>query len=304
MKVIQPDYIKNFVCDGKICDSRCCRDWQIADGENILQLDEHGNCQNLDSDFLCRLQKNFGENALPAVCQTYPRVIYKLAENIFEQSLTLTCPVAAQIILMRNAPIEFVEASEIKSRFIIDYTKKLSLPPEKFLQVQAAAIKILQDKNFSIDERLQNLCEFFYKKISAQKNLNLHADNLIKIFSDMYGANLSNQKKNILCRNYLNNRENILSNCALENYLANEFFMRCYPCAFIGDNWLNCKIFVIGYRILEFSVVLTAIADKNFDLINLICAVNDKLDHSKGGMTAIINFAENISDEDFFASMI
>lgn len=304
MKVIQPDYIKNFVCDGKICNSRCCRDWQIADGENILQLDEHGNCQNLDSDFLCRLQKNFGENALPAVCQTYPRVIYKLAENIFEQSLTLTCPVAAQIILMRNAPIEFVEASEIKSRFIIDYTKKLSLPPEKFLQVQAAAIKILQDKNFSIDERLQNLCEFFYKKISAQKNLNLHADFIIKIFDKMYGANLSDQKKNILRRNYLLNRENILQLFDFENYLVNEFFMRCYPAAFTGGDWLNCKIFITTCRILEFSIVLTALADKNFDLINLICAVSDKLDHSKGGMIAIKNFAENISDEEFFASMI
>lgn len=300
MKVIQPDYIKNFQCDGKKCNSRCCRDWQI---ENF-RLDENGNCENLDCDFLCKLQKNFGENALPALCQTYPRIIYKLDENIFEQSLTLTCPVAAQIILMRNAPPEFVEVSEIKSRFIIDYTKKLSLPPEKFLQVQTAAIKILQDRNFSIDERLKNLCEFFYKKISAQKNLNLHADNLIEIFNEMYGANLSEQKKNILRRDYLNNRENILSNFSLENYLVNEFFMRCYPCAFIGDNWLNCKIFVTTCRILEFSIVLTALADKNFDFINLICAVSDKLDHSKGGMTAIINFAKNISDEDFFASMI
>ena len=304
MKIIQPDYIENFQCDGKICNSRCCRDWQIVDGENILSLDENGNCKNLDTDFLCKLQKNFGEDSLPALCQTYPRVIYQLDENIFEQSLTLTCPIAAQKILLRNAPIEFVEVSEIKSRFIIDFRKKLSMPAEKFLQVQSTAIKILQDRKFSTDERLKNLCEYLYKKISARKDFDLHADNLIEIFSNMYGANLSDQKKIILRRNYLDNRENILSHCDLENYLVNEFFMRCYPSAFIGDDWLNCKIFITGCRILEFSIVLTALADRNFDLINLICAVNDKLDHSKGGMTAIINFAANISDENFFASMI
>ena len=93
----------------------------------------------------------------------------------------------------------------------------------------------------------------------------------------------------------------------LENYLVNEFFMRCYPCAFKGDDKTNCKIFVTGFKFLKFALAMTTIANKNLtveEFINLICAVNDKLDHSKGGMDAIINFAVNSDDKIFSALMI
>ena len=40
------------------------------------------------------------------------------------------------------------------------------------------------------------------------------------------------------------------------------------------------------------------------EFLNLVCAVNDKLDHSKGGMSAIVNFALSCEEEIFSALML
>lgn len=338
MKIIQADYIKIFQCDGKICNSRCCRDWQVpvdadifekflalGDEEilkNILRTEENfqaikltsqNKCSFLGEDFLCKLQKKHGENFLPAICQTYPRVIYKLGEEIFLQSMTLTCPVAARIILLREDKISFEAAEELQGRFIIDFTKKTSRSAEEFLQLQADAIKILQDRNFSINQRLKKLCELFGLKNFAGFDAEKHSMRLAEIFAEMYQTNFDSQVKKILCRNYLQTYKKLFVQMEqnfsyiLENYLSNEFFMRCYPAAFKGDELLNCKIFVAGFKFLQFALVLNTIANKNFtvgELINFVCAVNDKLDHSKGGMDAIINFAKSSDDENFSALMI
>ena len=338
--IIQASYIKNFQCDGKICDCRCCREWAIpldddsrekfltlktSEREKIFQnidktsstlkLSQDLRCSFLDADGLCKIQKKHGEDFLPAICQSYPRMTFKLGENFFLQSMTLTCPVAAQLILLSPDPINFVEVQEINSRLIIDFRKYLTHSPHEFFQTQMSAIKILQEKNFSVNERLKNLCEFFFqKKFPPFKfNLEKHFETLIEIFDEMYAANLNDAQKKILHRNFSQTGEKILSDIhstfrqILENYLVNEFFMRCYPCAFSGDDWQNCKIFVASFRILEFSTVLTLLSKKSitvFELLDLICAVSDKLDHNKFGMDAIKHFAEKNDAENFFAQML
>ena len=100
-------------------------------------------------------------------------------------------------------------------------------------------------------------------------------------------------------------RENFST--VLENYLVNEFFMRCYPSAFTGDEAFNCRVFVTTYRALEFAAVLTTISKRRLtleDFLEMLCALNDKLDHSRGGMTAIKNFAETHDAEVFYSMMI
>jgi len=62
----QPEYVKNFQCDGKKYDARCCKKWAIF-------IDEKNFCPFLTEDNLCRLQKNFGEDFLSETCTNYPR---------------------------------------------------------------------------------------------------------------------------------------------------------------------------------------------------------------------------------------
>ena len=37
VKCIQPSYIKNFKCDGRLCGCRCCRDWRIVIDEDAYK---------------------------------------------------------------------------------------------------------------------------------------------------------------------------------------------------------------------------------------------------------------------------
>jgi len=338
MKVFRPTYVKNFRCDGKLCDARCCHDWNVVvddatrekyselpaeareeffrhvttlDGENVLQMTPSGACPFLDENFLCRLQIKHGENFLAAVCQSYPRVTFKIADEIFLQAMTLTCPVAATEILF-GGKISF-ETGELTARMVFDFTKKISMPAEKFLSEQRAGIEILQRRELPINERLRLLCEHFGEKISASVEFDAesNAAALVEIFDEMYDANLTVEKKSRLIETFLSVREEILPllksfEPIAENYLVNEFFMRLYPCAFPGGERFNVRVFVTAWRAIEFAVILTAVSKSRLtveDFLELLCFISDKFDHSRGGMSAIKNFAE-LHDAEIFQALM
>ena len=70
--------------------------------------DKNGACAFLDTDGLCRLQKTHGEEFLPDICDSYPRVSYRFGDYA-ERSLALTCPVAARLALLPDSPMRFEE---------------------------------------------------------------------------------------------------------------------------------------------------------------------------------------------------
>ena len=338
MKVFRPNYFAQFKCDGKACGSRCCRDWRILldedtrqkysqlpaadreeifrhvdDAAQVFKLQSSGACPFLDENFLCKLQLKHGEEFLTAVCQSFPRVTYKLDAEIFLQAMTLTCPVAAILILLHDK-ITFEVVDELKARQIFDFTERIS-SAEKFLDKQRTAIKILQRRDLSINQRLAELCVFFGEKISVPVDFDEenHAAALTEIFGEMYDANLTVEKSFQLAETYLDARKNILPqlrgnfSAVLENYLVNEFVMRCYPCAFTGDEAFNIRVFVTTWRAVEFAAVLTTISKRRLTiegLLELPCALSDKLDHSRGGMTAIKSFAALHDAEVFYSMMI
>lgn len=337
MMVIRPTYVGEFKCDGKACNSRCCRDWRIlvdeetqekylrlpvADRQNFFDnlddsaqaftLQPSGACPFLDENFLCKLQIKHGEDYLPSICQSFPRVTFKLSAGLFFQAMTLTCPVAAMLILLRGEPITFETVAELKARIMFDFTERIP-NAEEFLSRQRAAIAILQRRELSINERLKNLCELFGEKSSAKFDEANHALALAELFGQMYDAKLTDDKRARLAETYLTNRNNVLNNLrgnfatVLENYLVNEFVMRCYPCAFAGDERFNIRVFVTTYRAIEFATVLTTISRSRMtleDFMEVLCALNDKLDHGKGGMTAIKTFAAEHAGENFYSMMI
>lgn len=347
-KCIQPDYVKDFKCDGKFCNARCCRDWQIVVDEKtydkFLQLDEYarqkiissikwmhdptedvdvmtiklrdnGHCTFLTDYCLCSLQKSYGEDFLTAICQSYPRVTYKLDDKIFLQSMTLTCPVAAQMILLSEEPIKFLEVDTVTARAILTLNENAPRNVENFLKLQADAIKILQDRTLAINQRLKKFYELFGGKISNDVKFDLerHSLTIVDIFNKMYKAKMSDSKKADLSRSYTICRETILTpiyenfSYIFENYLVNEFFMRCYPHACRGGELHNCKVFITGYRLLEFALVLAVISKSRLtleDTANLIVSVNDMIDHTHGSMETIIDFAKSCDDENFTSTML
>ena len=346
MKCIRPVYINNFQCDGKSCGSRCCKGWRVvvdddtytkydklinesdrqeimlqlermSDEKYLVKMKDNLECPFLDEDYLCKIQKKHGENYLTAICHSYPRVNYRL-DYVLEQSLTLTCPIAARLILLPAESMEFEEIEIDEPRGIFDWTDKIQMSPEESVKIQATAISILQDRNLSLNGRLLKLCLLLNDddNLNIERNfdINEHAKVMIDIFSEMYAAEMSEQKKINLRSVYIKYNDIILTRLMenyshiFENYLVNEFFMRCYPYAFEGDLWRNCKIFTTGYKAMEFAITLTAISKNGFvtenEFLNMIDAVNEKLDHNKGGMKTILEFANKVNDFKTFSKIM
>ena len=181
---LQPKYVSEFQCNGKICPANCCkRDWKISiDAEtyekylrvesseheltrHIDKVDEeyfmrqeNGACPFLNSSGLCSIQLERGEENISQVCRSYPRQLYKFG-NLIERSLTLTCPVAAQLVLNPKRRIEFetqqIELPDWAQRQII--VSESNVPTEILpyaVEIQLTAISILQQRRLTIDGRL------------------------------------------------------------------------------------------------------------------------------------------------------
>ena len=338
MKCLRPTYLREFQCDGQKCSSRCCRNWRVVidddthkkflelDDQSILskldfiadeniftvKLKDNGDCPFLDGDLLCSIQKSYGEEFLSAICQAYPRVTYQLNDTL-EQSLTLTCPVAVKMILLSDEPITFETVELRPPRFMFDWSNKI-VGVDDPIGLQLQSIKILQDRSSTIDQRLMNLCLLLNQNAVDQKNVfdvERHADIMINIFEQMYSIEMGADKKSRLKNLYLDFRAEVrallMSNNIFENYLVNEFFMRCYPFT-VDDAWLSCRIFVTGFKALEFALVLTVISKgARFtvkDILTTVNAVNEKLDHNRGGMTAVKDSARKLNDFAEFAAVM
>ena len=178
---LQPKYVDIFQCNGKKCKARCCKGWQITiddetlkryakvesaekeitskifteDKFNVVKLDCNKVCPFLTKENLCLIQREQGEDFLSVTCRTYPR-INRFINGIFETSLTLSCPVAAELALTSTNSMEF----EILQKDFDSEKNALNvpnLPPEvlpHFFDIQLAASAILKNKSFTIDQRL------------------------------------------------------------------------------------------------------------------------------------------------------
>ena len=178
---LQPEYVSHFRCDGASCGAQCCRKWNIdidagtyqkycgiepiAERKRItsklkfhkekngfrIRLRRDGACPFLGEDLLCELQKNHGPQFLSKICREYPR-INNIVGNLAERCMTITCPVAAKLILLQRDPMTFEEVPVPEMDFI-----RLKLTDEighKRFDVQYGGISILQNRRLRIDQRL------------------------------------------------------------------------------------------------------------------------------------------------------
>lgn len=212
----QPEYVNRFKCTGGYCLNNCCdRPWYIyidaatykkysriqpkSKAKEILshikRKDEKNSymligrpCPFLTEDKFCGIQLEYGEKFLSQTCATYPRITSTFG-TFFERSLTLTCPVAAEMILFAKEPMkfEFIEVPEkvhsnhgkinVGSNF--PSTEKVA---EQMLSVQVSIISILQERTLSIDQRLIALC-FFIDKLEEVYSHGIDEDELKKLIA-------------------------------------------------------------------------------------------------------------------------
>lgn len=204
-----PKYMLTFKCIGSSCIDTCCAGWDINIDEDtykkytnctgelkkIVQgkfrenknsddylnrgfmiLKEHNKCPFLNDNLLCDIHGGVGEENLCITCKRFPRV-YNIIDDIYEKSGLASCPEICTKAFLNKDKMEFVEIQEsvdesaIEIRRIVDtevFQESDSLI-RYFWDIRVNSINIMQNRNFSIEERL-SILKYFYNKIEEYYN--------------------------------------------------------------------------------------------------------------------------------------
>ena len=165
---VYPDYYKDFECIKGDCRHNCCMGWEIeidsdtaevyksVDGdlgdrlkryidwnESCFILGENERCPFLNSENLCDIIIGLGEDNLCGICADHPRFKNQLPDRT-EIGLGLCCEAAADLILRQKHKVELVFDGD-------------SSCDDSIINLRDAIIDTLQDREFNIFERLENM---------------------------------------------------------------------------------------------------------------------------------------------------
>lgn len=178
MKLIAPDYYYKFSCIADKCRHSCCVGWEIdidedtysyyksiggelgealqaniavCDGTASFTLDENERCPFLEKNGLCSLIKELGEASLCDICADHPRFRSFYSERT-EIGLGLCCEAAAELILCQKHQVKLITLE--------DNEESLTEDEEYLLGYRNQLFAIAQDRDFTVEERLENLLDF------------------------------------------------------------------------------------------------------------------------------------------------
>ena len=176
MKLIAPDYYRDFHCIADRCRHSCCIGWEIdidpdmrakyrrvpgefgkrlnaaiADGEiSTFRLGAEGRCPMLNATGLCDLITELGEENLCQICADHPRFRSFYTDRT-EIGLGLCCEEAARLILTREAPMKLVALEDDGA------DDALTEDEEDLLAIRDTMICAMQDRAAPLEERLAEL---------------------------------------------------------------------------------------------------------------------------------------------------
>ena len=188
----KPHYYDKFSCTAEQCPDTCCAGWQIVIDENSLEKYSNVSgdfgirllnsinwregifeqyekrCSFLNAENLCDIYKELGADALCDTCRLYPRHIEEF-ENLREFSLSLSCPVAAKMILQCQEPVRFLEEEDEKEECEEDFEDFDFLLFDCLLEVREKLFSIVQNRTIPIENRM-------YCVLKIAKNLQTALD--------------------------------------------------------------------------------------------------------------------------------
>ncbi|AVK47333.1 lysine-N-methylase [Clostridium sp. MF28] len=222
INVFLPKYMEKFKCINSSCIDTCCAGWDINIDEDtynnytnstgelkellegkfffneaehdffnngFMALKDGNRCPFLNCNMLCDIHGGFGEKNLCITCKSYPRV-FNIVDNIYEKSGLPSCIEICTKAFLDKDKMEFIENEEeinendIEIRRIIDSeafegTESLF---QYFWDIRVISINIIQLREYSIEERL-NILKNFYWKIQSSYKLN-DFDGIEKLLDD------------------------------------------------------------------------------------------------------------------------
>jgi len=178
MKLTVPDYYPKFHCIAGKCRHSCCIGWEIDidddtyefyktvkggfgkrlsenitenDGTAYFRLDRNERCPFLNSDGLCDIILEMGEDSLCEICSEHPRYIHEFSDRT-EKGIGLCCEAAAELILSQTEPVRLITLEDD------GYDDPTDEEDEKFFELRNKIIKMSQDRTGSFEERVCRIC--------------------------------------------------------------------------------------------------------------------------------------------------
>ena len=177
MKIVTPDYYKNFKCIAGECTDTCCAGWDVdvdkesykqyrrvigsfgnklrsvmvpsEDGGCTFTLKE-GRCPFLNKKNLCEIYIKLGKDSLCETCAEFPRFINEYG-NTREIGIAPSCKTAGELILGYKGELKF---REVKNREQINSYKDIdTLTFVQLRQARIIAYNIATDRDYTIMER-------------------------------------------------------------------------------------------------------------------------------------------------------
>lgn len=207
--IFMPKYMLTFKCIGSECVDTCCAGWDInIDGDTyknytsctgslkelvtgkfrenkdnedyfnkgFMILKEENKCPFLNNKLLFDIHGGIGEENLCITCKRFPRV-YNIVDDVYEKSGLPSCEEICTMAFLNKEKMEFIEYEEeidesaIEIRRIIDteaFEGSDSLL-QYFWDIRVISINIMQNRSFSIEERL-SILKSFYNEIEDLYN--------------------------------------------------------------------------------------------------------------------------------------
>ncbi len=168
-RIVMPDYSEGFQCIAGKCRHSCCIGWEIDIDEDTYEkyrtvpgpvgeklrsciimpsdpqeslphfiLEENERCPFLNSENLCELILDLGEESLCEICTEHPR-FYKNCSDHIEMGYGLCCEEASRLLLSHSEPVR-----------LIGLPGKCGLREEIF--------SLLQNRTKSLSARIVDIC--------------------------------------------------------------------------------------------------------------------------------------------------
>lgn len=174
MEYTVPDYYRKFACTAGECPDTCCAGWQIMiDGRSLKKYRKYkgafgnrlrngidweagafrqyrGRCEFLNEENLCDIYTEAGSELLCRTCRRYPRHVEEY-EGLREISLSLSCPVAAALILREGPPVRFLHGRGPGEETYGNFDCLLF---SALLDAREYLLEILQDRRAPVELRM------------------------------------------------------------------------------------------------------------------------------------------------------
>ncbi|MBO5426119.1 MAG: flagellin lysine-N-methylase [Lachnospiraceae bacterium] len=225
-----PSYYNEFKCIADKCPATCCAGWAIVIDDNTLKKynalqGSHGefvrgnvdfkeqifkrngeDCAFLNKNGLCDLITKMGDEMLCNTCRRYPRHFEEYG-NLVEAALSISCPVAAKMIIDNPA----------KDKFLIRHIDKIS-PREKevdpylletLLFVRKKLFEIMSDRDISINARLEKVISvgesiqpsiYKYSRLGLKAKIKKHRDEILDKVKEKCTTSHNNKMRNMIAR--------------------------------------------------------------------------------------------------------